>query len=171
MSQRVQPRNHCSEGGDKFADQFLRPSGDLAETNQALVGAHLYQHDLIALHTFMRGPAWLSVWDRHGMGANLSDLHHVRFLRGVGLAFGISRNLGGQAKDIPDRLTACRWQRKFPNVRRLNVTATGGIERHVGREPDCRLNQHLTELGMVVQRVPKLNLLALADFVGEWGER
>src|SRR5690349_7832918 len=82
MSERVKPRNHFSKGSDQFADQFLWSAGNLAETDQALVGAHLYQHDLIALHALMRRPAWLSVRHRHRMGMNLSDLHDVRLLRG-----------------------------------------------------------------------------------------
>ena len=71
---------------DQVADQLLRPAGDLAEADQSLIGADLHQHDLVALHAFMRGPAGLGVGHRQRMSVDFGDLHECLFLgRGGGL--------------------------------------------------------------------------------------
>src|SRR5262249_42302435 len=75
---------------DQVADQLLRTAGNLAETDQALVGSYLHQHDLIALHAFMRSPARLRIGGRQGMSAYFSDFHeraspsHAASARGAG---------------------------------------------------------------------------------------
>ena len=77
------PGDHPGEGVHQVADQLLWPTGNLAEADHALVGAHLDQHDLVALHALMRGPARLCIGHRQRMGTNFGDLHELYPRRGV----------------------------------------------------------------------------------------
>ena len=83
MPQRVHAGDHPGEGVHQIADQLLWPTGNLAEADHALVGAHLDQHDLVALHALMRGPARLCIGHRQRMGTNFGDLHELYSRRGV----------------------------------------------------------------------------------------
>src|SRR5262245_44413393 len=101
MTERVHADDHPGEGLDEVADQLLRPAGDLAVAGEALVGANLHQHDLIALHSFMGGPARLVIAHRQRIGADPSNLHDVpphRALRDSGYtAWGAAAIAGRRA--------------------------------------------------------------------------
>ena len=79
VSQRIHPRNHPGENPHQVADQPLRSTGDLAKTHQPLVGAHLHQHNLVALHPLMRRPAWLGIGNRQRVREDLGDFHALLF--------------------------------------------------------------------------------------------
>ena len=83
MTERVHAGDHRGKGVDQVADQLLRSAGDLAEADQSLIGADFHQHDLVALHAFMRGPARLGVGHRQRMGVDFGDLHECLFPRTV----------------------------------------------------------------------------------------
>ena len=81
VSQRIHAGDHPGERPHQVADQLLRATGDLAVADQPLVGAHLDQHDLVALHPLMRSPARLVVGHRQGVRQDLGDFHAPRVLQ------------------------------------------------------------------------------------------
>jgi hypothetical protein len=59
----------------QIADEFLRPTGDLAESAEPAVGAYLDEDQLRAVRAFMCGPGWLVKVDGKWVGDDVDDLH------------------------------------------------------------------------------------------------
>ena len=75
VAKRVHALDHAGEQLHQIADDGLRAAGDLAEADDALVGADFHQNHLGAVHEFVRGPAGLRQRDGQRMRDDFGDLH------------------------------------------------------------------------------------------------
>jgi hypothetical protein len=67
--------DHEGERLQQVADNGLRATGNLAEPDDALVGANFYQDHLGAIHALMGGPSRLRQRNGQWMGDDFGDLH------------------------------------------------------------------------------------------------
>jgi hypothetical protein len=75
VAQRVHPANHAENIFTRSHNDGLRAAGNLAEPDDALIGADFHKNDLGFVHELVRGPSALLQRDGQRMSDDFGDLH------------------------------------------------------------------------------------------------